>query len=439
MNGFKELMGKRVCVAVSGGVDSTALLHYLKDRAKTEKFSLSAVHCEHGIRGEESLADQKFVEKLCADWDIPLFVFREDCVQKAQIEKSSLETAARNFRYACFKRLVSENKAEKIATAHHVSDEAETVLFRLARGTLSGARGMESACDWLVRPFLSWTKEEILEYAKKNGLTWREDATNFQTDATRNKLRWKVFPALEEAVPGAKENLARFAALIAQDDEFLYEESRKLLFRGESGEYGVAFCVKRPLFTRACLTTMKTLGIERDYTSLHLEILFLLQGLERGSCVDLPKGVQAKKMEQGILFYKKQEISQSEKELPAEEKPFDLSGFDGGRYAVSVSLKMPLDAEFGNVLRLDMDRLPKDAVFRFRKEGDEIEKFGGGRKTLKKFFNEKKIPVEERAFLPLIADSEGKEVYAVCGVEIAEKVKVTAETENAVYLLLRKK
>ena len=106
MKNFGEFFGKRVCVAASGGVDSTALLHYLKSREKEDGFSLCAVHCEHGIRGEESVADQKFVEKLCKEWDIPLFVFREDCVKKSQREKSSLETAARDFRYACFEKLL---------------------------------------------------------------------------------------------------------------------------------------------------------------------------------------------------------------------------------------------------------------------------------------------------------------------------------------------
>ena len=110
---------------------------------------------------------------------------------------------------------------------------------------------------------------------------------------------------------------------------------------------------------------------------------------------------------------------------------FSLDGFDGGRYEVILS-KTPF--EEGESLRLDIDKLPQDAVFRFRKEGDYIQRFGSGKKSLKKFFNEEKIPVDEREHMPLIAEKDGSEVYAVCGVEISERVKVTETTKETLYL-----
>ena len=432
-----DFLGKRICVAVSGGVDSTALMHYLKSREKQDGFSLSAVHCEHGIRGNDSVADEKFVEKLCREWNVPLFVFRENCPEKAVREKCSLETAARAFRYESFERLIVENKTDFIATAHHVSDEAETVLFRLARGTLSGARAMTEQNGYLLRPFLAWTKEKIMAYAKEHALVWHEDYTNFQTEATRNKLRLNVFPALEEAVPGARENLARFARLLAEDDAYLYEEARKLVSRETKTGYLVEFCDTKPLFSRACLIVMKALGIERDYTSLHIESVFALQKAERGARLDLPKNVRAERTEKGVWFY----VYEEEEILPLpKETPFDVSGFDGGRYAVNVSFAPPTAEETEwKALRLDGEKIPKNAVFRFRKEGDWINKFGGGTKSLKKLFNEKKTPVKEREFLPLIAEKDGGEVYAVCGVEIADGVKVTEETRSVLYITIRKK
>lgn len=434
---FDGLFGKRVCVAISGGVDSTALLHYLKSREKEVGFSLFAVHCEHGIRGEESLLDQAFVQELCQKWRVPLFVFSENCPQRAKREKTSLETTARNFRLESFASLINGDQVDFIATAHHVSDEAETVLFRLARGTsLSGVKGMEEQNGYFIRPFLDWTKEEILSYAKENALSYRTDSTNLQTDATRNKLRLNVFPALEEAVGGASLNLARFARYAAEDDELLYEQSKALVSASPAGKTVVQFSEQKPLLRRACLIAMKELGIERDYTSAHLESLFSLQRSERGARICLPKGVIAQKIETGIEFF----LQENEEVLtlpPQTEKPFDLSGFDGGRYAVNVSLTLTGE-EKGKVLRVDKDKLPKTAVFRFRKDGDVIKSFGGS-KSLKKFFNEKKIPAKERAFLPLIAEKNGKEVFAVCGVEISERVKITQETQSVLYITLRKK
>ena len=434
---WSAFRGKKVCVAISGGVDSVVLLHTLFKLREQFEISLSAVHCEHGIRGEESLADGEFVKAFCTSLNVPCHYFSEDCPARAAREKVSLETAARNFRYACFSALVERGEVDFIATAHHLNDEAETVLFRLARGSaLSGIRGMDEKNGYILRPFLHKTRAEIERYAKENGLAFREDKTNFETDATRNKLRLNVLPTLENAVPGASGNIARFARLAAEDDALLYTYAKELLFTHKEGKrvgIAVAFSDKKPLFTRACLLALKGLGVEKDYTSAHLESVYFLQDLERGARVSLPQNVCAEKLEKGVLFYKK-----PTEEMVAEvsEKVFDENGFDGGRYEVKCSFVATQAEETAwKTLRLDREKLPQDCVFRFRREGDFIERFGGGKKSLKKFFNEEKIPVDLRGELPLIAQKDGGEVYAVCGVEISEKVKVTAESSRVIYLI----
>ena len=120
------------------------------------------------------------------------------------------------------------------------------------------------------------------------------------------------------------------------------------------------------------------------------------------------------------------------------EKPFSEEGFQGGMYEVIVS-QSPINMQENawKVLRLDGDSIPSTAVFRFRKEGDRIQRFGGGTKSLKKFFNEAKIDVEKRDYLPLIAEKDSTKVYAVCGVEISEKVKVTEKTKNILYIMVK--
>jgi len=166
-----EFTGKRICVAVSGGVDSVSLLHWLKGRETEYGYTLCAVHCEHGIRGEDSLRDARFVCEFCKNLGIELYNFSEDCPKRAERNKQSLETAARAFRIECFGRLLAEGKADIIATAHHKNDDAETVLFRLLRGTsLTGVGGISANNGQIIRPFLSWTRAEIEAYAKENGL-----------------------------------------------------------------------------------------------------------------------------------------------------------------------------------------------------------------------------------------------------------------------------
>ncbi|MBQ8320681.1 MAG: tRNA lysidine(34) synthetase TilS, partial [Clostridia bacterium] len=153
---------KKLCVALSGGVDSVALLHMLNAEKNSGGFLLSAVHCEHGIRGEESRLDMEFVQTLCAAWKIPLRVARADCPRLAKERGESLETAARAFRYGVFQTILDGGEADYIVLAHHALDEAETVLFRLARGTsLSGAAAMKEKNGKFLRPLLAWSKEEI--------------------------------------------------------------------------------------------------------------------------------------------------------------------------------------------------------------------------------------------------------------------------------------
>ena len=437
MDILQTLYGKRIGVAISGGVDSTALLHYLHAHSEKGGYTLCAVHCEHGIRGDESLRDQAFVEQFCRDLGVTLYVFSCDCPQRAQREKCSLETAARNFRRESFLGLIKEDKADYIATAHHLGDEAETVLLHLARGAgLSGARGIQPQSEFYIRPFLAWSKEQILAYIGEHGLSYRTDESNFCLDATRNKIRLQVLPLLEEIIPSAKENIAKFAQKALEDDTFLYALSDKLITR-QGNAYLLSFHDEKPLFYRATLSILKSLGLTQDYTTKHLESAYALQYLERGAKAHLPKNIRLEKTEKGILFTMQTEEPTI---IPNNtEKPFALDGFDGGRYAVKIETAVAQESANGwRVLRFDKDKLPNDAVFRFRKDGDEIEKFGGGTKSLKKFFNERKIPVRERSYLPLIASSITGEVYAVCGVEIADKIKTTEDTKSVLYIVLQK-
>lgn len=430
---WKAFSGKRICVATSGGVDSTALLCYTFEQAKIYHFSVCAVHCEHGIRGEESKADMRFVQDLCKDLGVECFTFEENCPARAKRDKQSLETAARAFRKECFAYILQEKKADCIATAHHLQDEAETVLFRIARGaSLTGAKGMKEIDGEYIRPFLTWKKLEILDYAKEKGIAYREDKTNYEREATRNKIRLDVLPALENAVAGASGNLAKFARRAEKDDEFLYTLCENLITYQDK-KIRVAFSKTEPIFTRACLVAMKALGVDKDYTSVHLNDLFFLQDCERGARLDLPNGVCAEKDFQEIVFFKREDLERLPV-CPMHSEKFSKKGFDGGRYAVSIQ-ETPINTENEwKVLRVDKDKIPASAVFRFRQDGDVIEKFGGGTQTLKKFFNEKKIPKNERAYLPIIAEEKSGEVYAVCGVEISNKVKITQETKSVFYI-----
>ena len=250
-----QLHGRRVCVALSGGRDSVCLLHVLRACAGKEGITLSALTCEHGIRGEESLADLAFTERLCRDWGVPLRVFRADVPALARVRKQGLEEAGRNFRYACFEQILAEGAADVVATAHHLDDAAETVLFRLARGTSLAGLNVFPARQGIARPFLGVTRAEIDRYMERFRLPFAEDKSNSDERFSRNLLRSRVMPALADIVPNAAEHIAAFAVRASEDDAYL-----RSLACAALTERGGAVCVPvglpAPVFSRACLAAL---------------------------------------------------------------------------------------------------------------------------------------------------------------------------------------
>ena len=194
-----HLDGRTVVVGLSGGRDSVALLLALHKRG----CRLLACHVHHGIRGAEADADAAFCEKLCARLDIPYEEHRVSVPQLAAQSGESLETAARRARHAILAEAAARCSGHTVALAHHADDQAETVLFRLARGS-AGPRGMlpvrnDGATTW-VRPLLETPRAQITAWLESQGQDWREDATNAVPDAARNRIRLEVLPALSRAL-----------------------------------------------------------------------------------------------------------------------------------------------------------------------------------------------------------------------------------------------
>ena len=420
----------KIAVAVSGGADSVALLDKLVELSKTQGFSLSVVHCEHGIRGEDSLRDVWFVEELATKYGLPFTCFSEDCIALARATGQSLETAARNFRYRCFEEALASG-VDYVALAHHKDDAVETALFRLCRGTsLGGVLGMSAVSGRYLRPLLDESKQDILAYVGKKRLQYRQDCTNFEREATRNRLRLDVIPALYEAIPAAGENLLSFAETAKEDDDFLYTMSSELIVEEEpqsAADTGLRVKLAPPsLFRRACLTVLKRLGLEKDYTKKHLQAVCDLRGLQTGARAVLPRGIVAVRSYDVVGFFR----GDAQEQFPVYS--FGFGEFAWGRYALTVS-KEPISGS--DALRVDLAKIPKDAVIRTREEGDVFRKFGGGTKPLKKYLIDKKIPQALRDGLPLLA--AGKEILAVFGVEISEDARVDETTKETAYFAVK--
>ena len=242
--------GCTVLCAVSGGADSICLLDLVR---RLGDVTVLCAHFDHGIRGAESARDAAFVEALCKEWGVPFFPGRGDVPAYAAANGLSIETAAREMRYAFLNRTAKEHGADVIATAHNLNDNAETILFRMARGTgLRGLTGIPARRGSIVRPLLQTPRRDIEEYLTARGIPHVEDSTNAETDAARNRIRLDVLPRLESIHPGAVAGIARMSETLAEDEAFLASlAEEKLALWGEAIPGAELCALPRPVARRA--------------------------------------------------------------------------------------------------------------------------------------------------------------------------------------------
>ena len=218
--------GMHVLVACSGGPDSLALLDILLRLRGRLRLALTVAHFEHGIRGASSEGDASFVAAFCKERGVPCFIGHGDVPSAARAQGKSLELAARELRYAFFWQTMARVGADVLATAHHADDQAETVLMRILRGTgLDGLSAMKPREGKKIRPLLFARRAEILAYCGARGLEPRHDATNDLPDCTRNVLRLKVLPYLQQSCnPEVARALCQLAELARADCDYLEQQ-----------------------------------------------------------------------------------------------------------------------------------------------------------------------------------------------------------------------
>lgn len=423
--------GETIAVALSGGKDSVALLYSLLSVKDKLGIIVKAVNIEHGIRGATSKRDSMFVADLCQKLSVPLKTYQLDCVKFSEENRYGIEEGARIARYDCFKSAIDEGFCDKVATAHHLSDSVETLLFNLFRGaSLSGMTGIKSERNngKIIRPFADTPKSEIEKYVADNGLPFVDDETNFESVYSRNYIRNEIMPVVSARFPEAEKSIGRFLKIAESENDFLEELAKKSLTR-DGNAYVISIDTPDCIFARSVVLAMKSLGIAKDYVKLHVDAALSLKNLVNGSKISLPRNVYAAREYDKIAIYK------AVKSDGNFEKPFALGYIDGaiGKLSfgeINEKEKNVNELKYGRSLVFDLNKLPKNAVIRYKRSGDYFKKFGGGRKKLNDYFTDKKIPLRLRDSIPLVcADSE---VYIICGIEISDLIKVDKGTEKVV-------
>lgn len=464
--------GERVGVAVSGGADSMALLLLLVQLRGKLGIVLSVVHFNHNLRGKASDADEAFVAKVALKHGLEFHSASAYVAKKAKAERANLEDAARRARYDYFRSLVESGTCTKIAVAHTADDQAETVLAHLLRGTgLAGLGGIHPVVGPVIRPLLSVRRSELRRFLRARKQTWREDATNRDTNRMRARIRKKLLPLLQKQFqPAIVEHLATLAGLAREDESFLNalaEERLQVLVQTNKEGARVALDdlfspwskggfnagnTKSAEKTRALSTRMVRRIVESakpragQLGANHVEaVLDLARCGKSGSSLALPGGVEVRKERDALVFHAiENAAAQTSKGKSCEyEYKIDLAL---GNAEVGVAelgcvfrlrvidwpLKRGETSRDGGVL--DRARLRSQVVLRNWRPGDRMRPQGHrSAHKLKRLLNEKHISRWEREGWPVLT-SGGVLVWAR-GFSVAAEFAANEGTRTGIVMV----
>ena len=399
--------GDTVTVALSGGADSVALLHALWSLRDKLSINVKAAHLNHGIRGAEADRDEAFVKWLCLKFDIPIVCETVDIPSLAKEKGQSLELCAREVRY----EFLSRNAEGLIATAHTASDNTETLLFNLTRGSgTKGLAGIPPKRDNFIRPLIFCSRYDVEKYCIDNSLSYVTDSTNLTDDYTRNKIRHKVVTTLKEINPSLEDAVVRATDILREDNEALEFFTNEALFKAISDDGLLCESVNNlptAVAKRVIIKYAQTVETELKLDYLHVNALCEI--CKNGGKISLPCGYYGE-VKNGVL------IINSENN---DEKP--------QFYAELVKVE-----KINNLLSInliDCDKIIGSPIIRTRKEGDSIRlKNRGCTKTLNKLFTENKVDITIRDSIPVIADDKG--VIWVYGMGVSQRCALSNNSTN---------
>lgn len=406
--------GDTVLVGCSGGADSMLLLNYFLSVKQKMGLKLIVAHVEHGIRGKESLDDAEFVKAFCLDNGIEFHLLSIDAVKESKKLGIGVEEYSRKRRYEFFNSI----KCDKIATAHNLSDNAETVLFRLARGTgLKGICGIPAVRGKIIRPLIELSASEVRKYCDDTGIKYRVDSTNLCNDYSRNFIRNKIIPLMLKVNDNFYGNIKTFTENISQDNDFINKYTDDIypsVVTDEGLKIGALNECHLSVKKRVLMRYFSENGLTLDF--FHINSVLRLFNVNSKTQI---KGNYFAVSDGKYLRIADFSLNKSEIKFPFITQVLKNSEFDNK------------NVDFF----CDCDKIVGSVSVRSRENGDKIKPYKRNcTKTLKKLFNELKIPEESRSGIGIVTDDNG--VIGVIGYCVDERVAVTPETKNILSLKL---
>lgn len=428
----------RIAVGVSGGADSMVLLWALLDKQKQVGFYFEVINVNHHIRGAESDRDSLFVEDFCKKRKIPYKIVDVDVLKLKKDEKKTLEESARTARFEVFEKIMKQDKLNKLFLAHHKNDQAETILMHIFRGSgVSGASGIKDT-KTTFRPLLNLSKTEILKLTKEHGIDYVEDSTNDDSTYTRNFIRNRIIPQIEEVYPGLVDNICAFgkkcenlqAFIVSQVNENLILENKDEVVLNQQ-----IFELDKILVREYIKKAFEKLGVYSDIETKHFSLVYELAFLEVNKEISLPHGIVARKIYSGVKLLKNKQAQTMGKEYEFVKNGIVNFGDD---FIINTQVVKSDEVVYGEgSLFIDATKVSNNAVWRTRRNGDRFAKFGTGSKKLNDYLTNKKIDAQNRDNIPLLAS--GESVLVVLGDDISENVKIDSTTDEIVKITFDKR
>jgi tRNA(Ile)-lysidine synthase len=454
VNKVKKIIGKEklieagdnVLVGVSGGIDSTTLVHILFEISKKIDFKIGLAHLNHQLRGEESNRDEKFVEELAEKLSFPIYIKKADVKVHAKSRGISLQHAGRDLRYAFFEEVVNKHGFNKIAVAHNLDDQAETFLLRMLKGT--GIRGLSSIPvkrDMIIRPFLDVYRFEIEEYVGKHSILYVKDSSNDKIVYERNYIRKQVIPLMESRNPLFKEKIIMLLQDITAINNLYHSKAEEFLKKEQKIENEDIFFEIDALKdtdeeTRFRVMVSAFAKIEPAFIPLreHARLINnVISSKKPNLMLAMPQGIRIKKVYNRLVFTKKPMLTKITNIFPINSGENRIEPF-GLMLDVSMVLQeggAPHSSD-KYIAHFDGDKIKALSVRAFI-NGDRFAPLGmRNHIKLKDFFISQKIPKEERRHIPLLIS--GDDIIWVIGYRMDERYKITETTKKVLKIMARK-
>ena len=410
-NELLDKIKKGVLIGFSGGPDSILLLFFFYNLRKQIDFKLKAVHVNHSIRGDEAVRDEVFSRNICAHLSVDFESVTVDIPKIAEEMKCSVELAAREERYKIFRRILSTDKEiSYIATAHNSTDNLETVMFNLLRGSgLAGLCGINVCRDEIIRPMLYVSKEDVISALESIGAPFVIDSTNECFDYTRNYIRGELYPLLKKISNNPDKSVLRACSNLLSDASYLDSEANKAYISfSSSGAKASVLADLHPSLQARVLVKIIRNHTDKMPESVHIKAIS--EQLFKGGdfSISIP-GDLSFICEDGVCFVgHKEDDFTFERVVPLKD---GINEIEELGIAVVVS-DAEIKESYLNVYKFSTNKKINSAIIdgslilRTKKEGD-CYFYGGVRRKLKKLFIDKKIPKSKRSYIPIIADDSG--------------------------------